>query len=196
VLEFDEGPHVYRWNGKIVPSVTQVLKPLTDYSMVDADKLERARQEGVAIHKTVELYETGDLDAASLPEWLEPYLAAWMKFKAEMKFSVAKSEQRVYHRVYGYAGTYDLSGDMNGHDALVDLKRSFMAGPAIGLQLAAYLAAASFKAEALSSSLRYALQLRADGTYRLQEFTDKTDFQTFLAALTLWKWRAKHGAAQ
>lgn len=194
MLTFDAAKHEYRWDGNRVPSVTQVLKPLTDYSMVDAETLERARAEGVAIHKMVELYERDDL--GQLPAWLEPYIAAWMKFKAEMKFRACCSEAQVYHPTFGYAGTYDLDGHMGNDTALVDLKRSFMAGPAIGLQLAAYLAASEAQNGEMKRARRFALQLRPDGTYRLQEFTDKTDFQTFLAALTLWKWRAKHGAAQ
>lgn len=188
MLTFDEEAHRYYWDGKPVPSVTQVLRGLTDYSMVDAETLERARAQGVAIHKTIELYERDDLD--ELPAWLEPYLDAWMKFKSETRFNVLSSEERVYHQTFGYAGTYDLDGVMSTERALVDLKRSFMAGPAIGLQLSGYLAAARHLP---SDTKRFALQLREDGSYRLIEFTDKSDFQTFLAALTLWKWRAKNG---
>jgi post-segregation antitoxin (ccd killing protein) len=138
MLTFDEGPHLYRWNGEPVPSVTQIIKPLSSFDHVDPDVLERARQEGVAVHKMVELACRDELDEPGLPEWLRPYLAAWRAFVAETGFVLDASEERVYHLDYRYAGTLDLRGRTRVHPrGLFDLKRSFAAGRAIGVQLAA-----------------------------------------------------------
>lgn len=199
MLEFDPAPHVYRWNGVVVPSVTQVLAPLTDYSMIPADTLERARQEGVQIHKLIELDCKGDLDTDSLPEWILPYWSAWTRFKDESGFEMVASECQMYHHTFQYAGTCDLVGLLpklkNAKGlALIDVKRSLYGGPVIGLQLAAYADqwdnAPGAKAPRIKH--RFAFQPRRDGTYRLEPFIDPADRATFLALLTVFKWRQKH----
>lgn len=199
MLTFDPGPHVYRWNGSIVPNVTRVLSLVTDYSHIPAPVLAHAQAEGVAIHKTVELYAKDDLDEASLPQWLVPRLDAFKRFVAETGFVINASEQRVYHHRFAYAGQLDLEGTLQLRvgrksvptPAIVDVKRSFYAGRAIGLQLAAYDAACP-RTSFCSASVprrRYALQLRADGTYRLEPFTDPADMSNFLACLNVWRLR-------
>lgn len=194
MLTFNAELHEYHFAGKRVPSVTQVLAPLYDFRFVNADALEVARQEGMAIHKTVELYVKNDLDEDDLPEWLQPRLAAFKKFQAETQFEFEASEQQVHADDYGYAGTLDLKGAIQlpkrktKTRAIFDIKRSFSAGKVIGLQLAGYQHAEGSKTEG-----RFALQLRADSTYRLERFDDPTDFSTFLACLTLHKWKERHG---
>ncbi|MCA8411575.1 hypothetical protein LGN03_08970 [Burkholderia multivorans] len=42
---------------------------------------------------------------------------------------------------------------------------------------------------------RYGLGLRADGTYRLVPYTDKSDWSVFLSLLTLRNWKEKYGHA-
>lgn len=179
MIAFDEAAHEYRVQGAVVPHVTGILKDLTDYRHVDPEALERARQEGVAIHKMVELDVHDQLDIDSLPEWLHPRYSAWRKFLADTGFVCEWSERRVYHPVYRYAGTLDLKGPMRQRRALIDLKRSFYGGRVIGLQLAAYANAAD-----CPDASRYALQLRDNGEYRLEPFEDKNDFNVFLACLT------------
>ncbi len=199
MLTFDPEAHRYFWNGQPVPGVTSVLAPLTDYSRIPADRLERARQEGIAIHKTVELHAKGDLDEDSLPDWLRPRLAAFKKFMVDTQFEIRGSEQQVYHSAYGYAGTLDLAGAMvipEGRrtkrvGALIDVKRSFAAGDVIGYQLAAYMAAVN-DTPAPTITHRYALQLREDGTYRLEHFPNPNDFAAFLTCLNFRRLMEKH----
>jgi hypothetical protein len=189
MLAFDEGPHVYRWDGAPVPSVTQIIKPLYSFDFVDPAVLERARQEGVAIHKMVELDCVGELDEDGLPAWLRSYFAAWRAFVAETGFELEASEQRVYSPTYRYAGTLDLRGRTRRHArALIDVKRSFAAGRAIGVQLAGYAQAVEWPTDGRNACARYGLQLRADGTYRMQAFADPKDWSVFLACLTLKNW--------
>lgn len=193
MLTFDEGPHLYRWNGEPVPSVTQIIKPLSSFDHVDPDVLERARQEGVAVHKMVELACRDELDEPGLPEWLRPYLAAWRAFVAETGFVLDASEERVYHLDYRYAGTLDLRGRTRVHPrGLFDLKRSFAAGRAIGVQLAAYAGAVNWPVTGRDACARFGLQLRGDGTYRMRRFEDPADWSTFLACLTLKRWMEKN----
>lgn len=192
MLAFDEATHTYTWNGVVVPSVTQVLKPLTNYNMIPADKLEVARQKGNAVHRLVELHSNGDLDRETLPAWMVPVLASWEQFVADTGFEVIFSEHRVYSTTYAYAGTFDLYGQMRDGDALIDVKRSFMAGSVIGLQLAGYKNALCEQERMGKQAKRYALKLNENGPYRLEPFTNKNDHGDFITALAFHKLKEKN----
>ena len=50
MLTFDAEKHEYRWNGQLVPGVTSILEPLTDFSFVPPDVLRAAQDFGTAVH--------------------------------------------------------------------------------------------------------------------------------------------------
>lgn len=196
MLTFDPAAHEYRWNGAVIPHVTGIIAHLTSYDRVPPDVLERARQQGQAVHKMVELDCKDDLDIDTLPAWLRGHHDAWNRFKGETGFKPWASEQYLYHPRMGYAGTLDLAGNMpklaGSKPAIIDVKRSFFAGPAIGLQTAAYLDAwnANFPEHKLAQ--RYALRLDANGKYRLELYEDRDDHAAFLACLQQLRWKEKH----
>lgn len=191
MLTFDEAAHAYFWNGQRVPNVTSILAPLVDYSRIPPGTLEVARQKGVAVHKMVELDCKGDLDEDGLPEWMRPVLTQWRLFVRESGFELFKSEYRVFHPRFKYAGTLDLYGAIRGKHCFIDVKRSFAAGPVIGLQLSAYEEAYEAQ-EGCPDALRYALRLNENGPYRLEQHADRSDFTTFLSLLTIYNFRRKH----
>jgi hypothetical protein len=202
MLKFDAAKHEYRWADQIVPSVTMIVSPLISHlAAVPPEQLERARQEGKAIHKMVELDCKGKLE--SVPEWLQGHLEAWRRFVAESGFECWATEEPLYHPL-GYAGTPDLIGTIGDPDSrpvVIDIKRTLYAGPAVGLQLAAYKelwnrfnkSVDFLRSEAKHTKVgkRYALQLRAEGTYRLVPYEDDEDWTTFLALLTTYRWERK-----
>lgn len=196
-LTFRPEDHTYWRNGVRVPNVTSVLAPLTDYSHIPVDTLDRAREEGVAVHKMVELHCKNDLE--TVPEWMHGHHAAWLKFIADTGFECMDTEQRVYHDKFDYAGTLDLACVLPKlpkvkDAALIDIKRSFYAGPVIGVQTAAYEDARNKAVpKDLRTRKRFALRLDGDGTYRLQPYEDPADFSVFLASLTMYRWRQQHG---
>lgn len=187
MLTFDEPSHTYYWNGKIVPNVTRVLGPLTDYSMVKPDVLEVARQKGVAVHRMVELWAKDDLNADTLPEWMRPVLVQWLKFVDDTSLKVIASEKKVWHPIFKYAGTFDLRVTRRGAPGhgLIDIKRSFLAGASIGLQTAAYAEAENAAGYTRETRIQWrgALKLREDGAYRYQPFGATDDFSMFTVAL-------------
>lgn len=189
MLLFDEPTHTYTWNGKPVPNVTGILAPLTDYSKIPAETLEKARQEGQAIHKMVELDCNGDLDVASLPAWMVPVYKGWRDFRDQSGFEPILNEYRGYHKAFGYAGTLDLLCSLpklRGWKgvALLDVKRSLMAGPVIGYQLAAYAEILKAEKGMPKPDRRGALRLGPDGKFRLEPFDKPSDFAMFLGCLT------------
>lgn len=185
MLTFDAERHEYHFSGVRVPNVTAILSDLTDLSMVPQAALELARQKGVACHRMVELDAKGDLDEATLPEWMAPVLVEWRKFVSQSGFRVIDSEKKVYHPTYRYAGTLDLFGEMThaAQFAYIDVKRSFLAGKITGLQLAGYKAADSHEHKERRNALRFALRLKEGEPYRVQEFKDLNDFNIFAACL-------------
>jgi len=198
MLSFDEAKHEYRWNDAVVPHVTGVIAPLVDYSMVKPSVLELARQKGKHVHRMVELWATDNLKVDELPEWMRPVLAEWLKFVNETGFVVVKSEWKLYHPFYKYAGTPDIRGYMRHHPkfkghGILDLKRSFMAGAVIGLQTAAYEEAenaANPGGERIT--WRGALKLHENGPMRFMPLENKNDFSEFIVCLTYRRIREKY----
>lgn len=200
MLTFKEAGHEYRWNGERVPNVTGIIGHLTDLSRIPPKTLENARQEGVQIHKMVEMFYRQTLDPDSIPDWMAGHYKALLKFDTETGFELWGSEERVYHGKQHYAGTFDLVGVLTKlktvrGGAIIDVKRTLYGGPAIGLQLAGYEGARNLEyMKDLKTRNRFALQLKKDGTYRLVEFADPSDHTAFLACLTMYRWKEKHHA--
>lgn len=186
-LTFDEASHTYQFNGQVVPGVTSILSPLTDFSRVPPAVLEAASQFGKAVHRACELDDLGELDEAALDPALKPYLQAWRKFSAEHQVQWDVIEEPVYHITMRYAGTPDRFGLVNGVRTVVDIKSTAQLYPAVGPQLAAY-------ANALLEpfAIRMAVQLKADGTYVAKAYKDPTDWPMFASLLTLRTWCKQH----
>ncbi len=193
-LTFDKAAHRYAWDGTPVPSVTQVLALINDYSKVDPDALEKARQEGEDMHLMAELHFKGNLDEGSLPAWLEPRLRALKRFIEETGFTPAAIESRMYHRAYRYAGTADLIGEFPRYRvgrierpvmACVDIKRSFYAARSLGLQTAGYGAMWSSDNPSRPVTHRFGLRLLATGKYDLFPCNRQDDFGNFIACLNV-----------
>lgn len=190
-LIFDEAEHIYTVGAQRVPSVTQILSPLVDFSMVPKAVLERAQQLGTAVHRATELFDLDDLDEDSLSDELLPFLTAWRKFRAETGFVPELIEQRFHHPALRFAGTLDRTGLMNGRRVLIDIKKMLTLGPVVGIQTAAYAELCRVHGHVVQD--RYGLGLRKDGSYRLVPFTDKGDWPVFLSLLTIRNYRDKHG---
>lgn len=189
-LTLDEATHTYRLGDRVLPSVTQITATIAPLFGIPRDVLEAKADLGTAVHRATQFYDEGDLDADSLPELVSPYLRAYAKFLNESEARWTHIEHRVCHHGAGYAGTLDRVGYLRGAKgglSLVDLKATYRIAPIYGVQTALY-------AHALDGKVRYrfALQLKPDGTYRLQEFRDPSDLSVGLAALTLMQWRARH----
>src|SRR5260370_1277008 len=95
VLTFDVATHTYRYGGKVVPSVTTVLRPIDNFDRVDPELLERARRFGSHVHSATDLFDRGILDEDELDPGLVPHLNGYKLFLSETGFQVTHSEQQV-----------------------------------------------------------------------------------------------------
>lgn len=191
-LLFDEATHTYTVGGVVIPSVTQILAPLNDFSMVSPADLEYARQLGTAVHKATELYDAGDLDESTVPAVVQPYLDAWIRLRRELPFEILGMEKRVYHPAHRYCGTYDRLVKFDDRRCMWDIKTGDLY-PSYGPQTAAYKNAEE-KQSGKRIEGRHTIQLRNDGTYRIHEMKDPEDWAVFLSCLTLHNFRNKHAA--
>ena len=191
MLTFNEELHEYRWNGVAVPSVTTILKPLSNMQFVDPYILDAAQKFGTAVHKACELHDLGTLDEDALDPGLAPYLEGWKKFSVEHATRWLVIEKPMFHSVYRYAGTPDRLGMVDGCRSVVDIKSGSALFPTVGPQTAAYLNIANHR-ELNPFERRYAVQLKMDGTYKLEEYKDPSDWSVFMSLITLRGWCAKH----
>jgi hypothetical protein len=195
-LAFDPVEHRYRLDGAEVPNVTRILAPMYDFSAVREDVLNHKRDIGIALHKAIELDLNDDLDEASIDEEVKGYFEGWKKFRRETGFECLLTEHRVASEQFRFAGTLDLAGLIDGVESLLDSKVTVALHPAVALQTSAYLRATSEMGLIRANARRYALRLKPNGTYTLDQFKDKNDFAVFLSALSLHNWKTRHGLAK
>ena len=69
VLEYIDETHTYLYDGVVLPSITQILKAKfgNKYNGIPKDTLQRASEQGTAVHKAIEDYEIYGIDSP-LPE--------------------------------------------------------------------------------------------------------------------------------
>lgn len=193
-LHFDAETHTYTLDGRRLPSVTEVLAPLIDYSRVPQDVLEAARVFGSHVHKACDLFNRDELDFDSLDPALVPYVSAWKQFLEDTGAVVIASETPVFHDQLGYAGTPDVVLAWGNRIVIPDLKSTAVVPPTVGPQTAAY-AKAYQRMHGGREPERRCIQLNADGTYRVHAKREASDWSYFLSALNCYRFKEKYNAA-
>lgn len=194
-VTFDPVSHQYFHGGVRLPSVTQILKPLSDFDGIPPSVLDAKRDLGKRVHLAIQFHNEGDLDPNSIEPDVAPYLQAWLDFVADTQCEVLASELIVRHKFYGYCGTVDLIIRSGSRLFLVDIKTSVSLPISVGPQTAAYKAAlVNGSRDALSSMTRHALTLRPNGTYKLVPLQSTRDWTCFMNAIGVYSFiRSTHG---
>jgi len=189
MLTFNEALHEYRWNGEVRPSVTQVISRLSSFGMVPPDVLAAAQERGTAVHTLTQYNDEDDLDMASVDPAYSLYLSAWIKFCTQHRTDWRGIEYQSYSPRFGYAGTMDRYGHLNGQPYVIDIKTGAQSHKVWGMQTAAYrqLLAENIGHEWMLAR-RATVQLRHDGAYKLIAWDDPSDWSAFLALITLTNW--------
>lgn len=173
--------HIYRMDGLVIPSVTQVL---VRTGFVDGSwHTENAKTRGSHVHLAAVFYDHGTLDEETLHPTLKGYVDAYKKFRAEIGFLPTTIEKPMAHPVLRYAGTPDRIGQWGIGQAILDIKTGVPA-PWHRYQLSAYAMLAD-NIEFYRFA-RMSLYLRPDGTFSLVKHTDRDDAKIWLAALTVF----------
>ena len=186
-LDFDAHSHTYTVEGRVIPSVTQILKAakIIDYSGIPQDVLQAASRRGRAVHSAIEYLLEGSLDRTTIDPRIAGYLGAAERFLAEAKVEAHAFERRDYHPELWYAGTFDILGTVQGDLTIADWKT--------GIQLEGHrdqLAGYAGLHDKPRLYRRMTIYLRDDGTYRVDELRRATfgeRFARFTSALEVAK---------
>ena len=192
-LAFDEATHRYSLNGYILPSVTQIMKPLSsaEYKDINESVLRNAAERGSAVHEAIEHKIKYDFD--DCPAEYEAYFNAFKNFARDYSPEWLHSEMRTYHRQLMYAGTVDLICKIGGETFLVDFKTTSKINHMLTrVQLEAYAQAlSSFEIDVDRKAI---LHLRKDGKYSFERYekNDSESWECFGALLTVEQYIKKH----
>jgi len=181
-IEFDEKKHQYKVDGKVVPSVTEILEHLTavGYGKVNPAILDEAKERGTAVHELTEA-----IDLGFPPEYIDPaiegYAVAYLKFLEDYDVEWDYVEHRFYEPKMGFCGTIDRVGKIDGKDAILDIKTT--SSPSVDQKIAVccQTAAYDFGLGSEDGFDRYALYLHSDGTYDFMSCSDYEDGKAFNA---------------
>jgi hypothetical protein len=162
----------------------------TDYRGVPWDKLRRAASRGTLVHSLVAgALITGrwqyDLGLTFVEPGVAELVEAAEQFFTTPLFRIETSyvERALYSQAWGFAGTVDWKGRIDGVPSIIDFKTTAVLNvKAAGYQTAGY--------EILDNSnggeqveARFALHLRQDATWHLEPLDDPDDGPVYLAAL-------------
>lgn len=186
-LVFEEMPHIYLLNGEKIPSVSNIMEPLSGahYSGVSEKTLDHAAERGTNVHNAIEIYlKFGIVD---IPEESRGYLDAFLKWHKDAKPELVGSEIRMYHKLLRYAGTCDLLCCIGEKLVLVDFKTTYTVSEmTCGVQLEAYSQALS--SHGVKVDEKRILQLKKDGKYKEYSFpvNDAQRWRVFGACKTVY----------
>ena len=105
-LEFDQENHIYKMDGRKIPSVTDALS-LVDDRRKDPYYLLR----GKYVHKATELWDRKELDENTIDSSILGRVEAWKLFRKESGFIPSTIEQFYFHPQY----LMDSSQIVRGH---------------------------------------------------------------------------------
>lgn len=155
MLDFDQSRHIYTIDGKRIPAVSDIMKPLTAPFMeaCPPDKLEKARIRGTGVHEAIEIYHFFQI----ISEEYKNYVEQFILFLHQNDLHVHWCEKRLTNGIY--AGTVDLVlKTLKNEFLLVDIKTTYKISSYVGVQLSAYKELLSYNG--ISVSKCYVLHLK------------------------------------
>lgn len=199
-IRFEDHGHRYYLDGRRVPSITQSLKPATfdEFDHVKESVLERKRAKGIDFHTMVEDLANDRVNLEAYDFDLLPDFDALQEWLAKSGGTIVAAEKIVASYRWRFAGRLDLVLHLPWlGETMVDIKRTYAVPASVGPQTAGQVLA--WKETMTDEPIRgfYGMPRAClhvkDGSCRLVHCESKTDYATFLAALTVTHWRESHG---
>lgn len=192
-IDFDEEKHEYSVGGVRVPSVSEILAPLSADRYADLNKamLEQAAARGTAVHEACELIDYGiepEIDTE-----IDGYLKAYTMFLLEHDVEWELIESVVGYNRFSeeiplYCGTVDRFGMVDGVPSVVDIKTyaSMSSDAQLSASCQTILYGDALESHGWFFVNRCILHLRKDGTYRLIDLVKWDDAHGFNSRDTAW----------
>lgn len=179
----------------------QIKNLLENARRAHTETKNKAADIGTLVHKWVQDYVSAIAKKETPPKRpvnkeMKNAIDGFFKWAKENRLQIIRSEQKVYHDKYGYAGTLDLEGLVNGKRTVIDLKTGNALYPEAFLQASAYL-----KARERETGNKYpggviVVRLsKEDPTRHISAFEAKKDedadkhFKCFLYCLGIYRWQ-------
>ena len=193
-FRFEKETHRYIFDGRVVPSVTQIISDagFSFFRDVPPDVLRKAADFGTAVHEATEAYDLGMLGNVE-PRCMEK-VAVWEMIRDELLGSDTPDdtlvEQLVFNKSQFYAGRVDRIYDFRTlHHCIyiLDIKTGAYDEKYCGLQLAGY-------AEAVRSMLgpvaikTFIADLKAEKLHRIT-WADYSNY--FFSALNVFNFKRR-----
>jgi hypothetical protein len=170
------------------PSVTEVLSPWTDFSMVSDQNLRFATQRGIEVHQYCAAYAKG-IWVMDVPDYCDSYFTSFKKWFDMMVGEVLSVENEYIHPGFFYIGHPDLICKLKDETTvLIDLKTPITKSKIWQVQLAAY--AHLLIGYDIFPDKYGSLQLSPEGKIAKMNWYENNaeDFNIFLSALNCWKY--------
>ena len=170
------------------PSVTQIISPWADFSMIKPDVLERAAARGTKVHQICAAIATG-LWVPSVPEECQGYIDSFRRWW-DLVETVHIVEEEIIDETYGFLGHMDICCTLKNEESpvVVDHKTPIAQQKSWKLQLAAYHRLAEIRG--FSCNRVFSLRLKKDGSLPIADECKDIDqhFNIFLGALSAYKY--------
>ena len=105
-IDFNKKNHIYKKNGVIITSVTQILSLIGSWNY-GADT--SAADRGTYLHRICDLYDMGKLDISKIDTESKNIIKSWQSFKDDFNLSDKENiiENRFYSKKYNFSGSVD-----------------------------------------------------------------------------------------
>lgn len=118
MIEFQESNHEYTLEGIHIPSMSELLLPISS----DYDIPEMYAERGTAVHSLTEAYDNGTYFPELAEGDLMAYMMAYESFHEENDVEVESIEKILFNPKLLYAGRMDRLWTINGERHLTDIK--------------------------------------------------------------------------
>ena len=171
-IKLDKDSHIYTVDGRELPSVSAIMRPLSEeyYKDVPNKYMVVARERGIEIHDAIETF----LMFGIMPTVWEDYLMSFKSWMDYVGFEVIKTEMMLTNNIY--CGTIDLYGEIQSRRVLIDIKTTAKKNTKLlEVQLQAYKELAEYN------------KIPVDDTYYLGLFKSGYDFSMVKGNVEKWR---------
>lgn len=170
--------------GNVLPTVSQIMRPLLTFSSFYALKVENV------VYKLIEANLNNKLYSKPIKADYMAYLSAFYRWKDKTNPFIEMCGMRL--ACVNFAGRFDFFGIIDGELWVIDWTTEALA-LGLGPKLAAYamLIQAWYEQQTGKTELinRGALKLNSDGTYIFKKYDDIEDYEIFNHLLAVKRWK-------
>lgn len=183
MLEFDEKTHIYRENGQIKPSVTQIIGEICPFPW-DSEAVKQAAQFGTVLHRTLELLDNGNL--SEYDHVLDPWIGAWKHFRESLDRS--KFRYLIVDIKTG-AQTKTWPVQLGGYYGLIKDDPKPMIEGMLFSGLYGYAGTVDRVFEGTGRGIKACDVQITDSGYKMFPADPVAEFNVFLSFLNIYKWK-------